>query len=111
MPDAPCKFPYGHSAAQQVASQEDHISRALRQPPHKVRIPRFAIRHIQPQTISFSSQPLLDIAADAVEHLEFKRVARDPAGCHEALRLGNDFLIMRRYSRIYASFEKNVHQL
>ena len=79
-------------------------------PPHEIGIPRLAVWHIQPQPVSFVNQPPLDIAANAVKHLEFEGVARDFARLHEAFGLLDDLLVMRGYSRIYAGFEQKVHQ-
>src|ERR1022692_1975171 len=103
MPARSAKFPArDRSAPQQVTHQEEDIGRPLRKPPHEIGIPRLPV--------SFVNQPLLDIAANAVEHLEFEGIARDLARLHETLGLFDDLLVMRGYSRIYACFEQKVHQ-
>src|ERR1035437_9823345 len=111
MPARSAKFPArDRSAPQQVTHQEEDIGRPLRKPPHEIGIPRLPVWDIQPQPVSFVNQPLLDIAANAVEHLEFEGIARDLARLHETLGLFDDLLVMRGYSRIYACFEQKVHQ-
>src|SRR5579871_3494275 len=109
MPPRCTKFPgpaLCGSASQQVPRQEEDIGRPFRQPPHKIWIPRLAVRNVEPQSVSFVNQLPLDVAADAIEHLEFEGVARDLARLHEALGLLDDPLVMRRYSRIDAGLEE-----
>src|ERR1017187_8146117 len=111
MPARSAKFPArDRSAPKQFAHQEEEIARPPRKPPHEIWIPRLPVWHIQPEPVSFVNQPLLDIAANAVEHLKFEGVARDLARFHEALGLFDDLLVMRGYSRIYAFFKQKVHQ-
>src|ERR1035441_6828926 len=65
------------SASEQAAGKEHDIRRALRKPPHKIWIPGIAIGNIKTQTMSTLHQALLQIAADAVQHLKFKTIGRD----------------------------------
>src|ERR1035441_6750057 len=110
MPARSAKFPLRPGlTSQQVARQEEDIGRPLRQPPHEIGIPRLPIWHIQPQPVSLADQPLLDIAANAVKHLEFEGVARDLARLHEAFGLFDDLFVMRGYSRSYAAFAALRH--
>src|SRR5580658_10938191 len=112
MPSRCAKFPAPRSSTpQQVACQEEDVGRPLRKPPHEIWIPRLAVWHVQPEPVSFVNQPLLNIAANAVKHLEFEGVARDLARLYEAFGLFHDLFVMRRYSRVYAGFEQKVHQL
>src|ERR1035438_3063507 len=112
MPARSAKFPArDRSAPQQVTHQEEDIGRPLRKRPREIWIPRLPVWDIQTQPVSFVNQPLLDIAANAVEHPEFEGIARDLARLHETLGLFDDLLVMRGYSRIYACFEQKVHPI
>jgi len=54
---------------------------------------------------------LLQIAANAIQHLEFKPVARNVLACGESLRLANDVFIVRGQPMIDAALQQDLHQL
>src|SRR5438034_4859553 len=54
-------------AFKQIAHHKPDVCRALSQPAHKVRIPVFAIRHIDAHVITVARQPGLQVAANAIE--------------------------------------------
>src|SRR4029079_11409010 len=51
---------------------ERHVRRALTEPPHEIRIPLLAERHVDADAIAFLHQRILQVPADAVEALEFE---------------------------------------
>jgi len=61
------------SLPQHLPGDEQHVRGALRQSPHEVRIPLRAKGNIHPKPITFAYQLLLQVAAHAVQHLEFVR--------------------------------------
>src|SRR2546430_15103739 len=83
-------------ALQKVLHQEQNIRGALRQTPHEVRIPLRAKRHIDSDSEAQLRQPSLQVAPDAIEHLELERSLRNTLLTHELQQLLDDRLVMRR---------------
>src|SRR5260370_15050715 len=79
---------------EQVSQYEEHVGRALGQTTHVVWIPGLAERDIETQVVALGHQAALQVAADAVQHLEFQAVARDLVLCDELADLPDDSFIM-----------------
>ena len=60
------------SAAEQVSQDEEDVGRALGEAAHEVGIPGVAVRDVQAEAKAVGDQHALEIAADAVQHLEFE---------------------------------------
>ena len=73
------------SRPQKVFGDEEDVRWALGQAAHEVGIPLGAERDIDPQALAFSHQLLLQIAANAMQHLKFVRVARNIFGPRKCL--------------------------
>src|SRR6476660_3132393 len=58
--------------ADHVARDESHVRRPLCQATHEIRIPLRAEGHIDTHSISVAHELLLQVAADAVEHLKLE---------------------------------------
>src|SRR4051794_8077831 len=96
---------------EEVAKDEEHVRRTLSQSPHIVGIPRAAERYIHPEPKSLAHQLSLQVATNAVEHLEFERIARDSVRRNEAFHLFDHRLVMRRDSRIHALLQQQFGEL
>ena len=64
------------SALENILQDEPDIGRTLGQPPHEIRIPVLAIRHIHAHSVAFLYELLLQVAADAKKHLKLILVRR-----------------------------------
>jgi hypothetical protein len=60
------------SAADEGAQEELEIGGALGHPPHEVRVPGRAVRDVDPDSVAFARQLLLEVATDAVQHLDLE---------------------------------------
>src|SRR6266576_4096033 len=96
---------------EKIAREKHNIGRALSQASHKIRIPRLAKGHIEPQTITFANQAPLEVAPDPVKHLKFKAIPCDFAGAHEAFGLVDYFFVVRGNCRISALCQQSSHQV
>src|SRR5512132_296851 len=61
-----------------VASEECDVGRTFREASHEIRIPLRAEGNVDAHSIPFAYKPVLEVAADAVQHLELVAVGRDP---------------------------------
>src|SRR6476469_9514686 len=73
--------------ANDVAGDEGDVGRALREPAHEIRIPLGAEGHVAADAIPFLHERFLEVAADAVEHLELEAVDADSLLLRPALGL------------------------
>src|ERR1700722_4796837 len=80
---------------QQVAGDKEDIGGALAQSPHEIWVPFGAERNVNPNPPAFSHQTLLQVAADAVEHLKLERVRGYLFAPGESLGLAHNVLIVR----------------
>src|SRR5947209_969315 len=64
-------------SAQHVLEDEPEVGRALRQAAHQVGIPMCAERRVHAHPVSLRNQSCLDIAPDAVKHLELEPIRSD----------------------------------
>src|SRR6202165_5540646 len=64
----------GPALPDEAADAQQQAGGVSRQPPHQVRIPLGSVGHVDPNAIAFPQEPVLQIAADAVEHLELETV-------------------------------------
>src|SRR2546430_11291217 len=97
--------------SKQVLSNKQCVGGAFCQTSHEVGIPFGAKRDVDPHPPSLSYQGLLQIAADAVKHLEFKGIARNAVLCSEGLGLVDDFFVMGGQTVIDPALHQNFHQL
>ena len=66
--------------------------------------------NVHPHAPSLAHQPPLQVAADAVEHLKLKGVARDIFQRGKYFGLIDDLLVVRRQAVIDAALHQNFHQ-
>src|SRR5215213_7174235 len=66
-----------NSALRQILQYEPHIRRTLSQPAHKIRIPVFPVRNIDPDIEPIARELSLKVAPHPVEHLELKLLFPD----------------------------------
>src|SRR5580693_6511583 len=98
-------------SSQEVLGNEQHVRRTLGQPPHQIRIPFGSERNVDSHSPSVASQALLQIAADAVKHLELKGVSRNSLFGSERFGLINDVFVMGSQAVINLALHQNLHQL
>src|SRR5512138_559495 len=82
--------PAADDLAQHVARDEGDVRGPLGEAAHEVRIPLRAEGDVDAHPPPLAHDLLLEVAADAVEHLELEALGRDAALAREALRLGDD---------------------
>src|SRR3990170_7398269 len=66
------------STAKEVRDEEPQVGRALGQPTNGVRIPLGAEWDVDPDRVPLGRQGLLEVATNAVEHLELEGGFRQP---------------------------------
>src|SRR5271157_2321150 len=96
---------------EQIAGDEQDVGGALREPAHVVGIPGLAKRDVEAQAVAFGGQPALQVAADAVQHLELESIALDLALGGEGLSLPDDVLVVGGNGGVGAPQQQELHQL
>jgi hypothetical protein len=91
----PVRAPPAEGLAHDVAGHEHEVGRALGQAPHEVRVPARPERHVHAHPVAVGHELLLQVAPDAVEHLELEAVGADVLGRGVPLGLGDDGLVVR----------------
>src|ERR1035437_1313814 len=72
-----------------AAQEEHHVGRAFSQAAHEVRVPLATIGHVDPDPIARLDELLLQVAPDAVEHLELELVTAQPLPDRKSTRLNS----------------------
>ena len=88
----------------------ENIGGALTQSPHKVGIPLAAERDVDADPPALAHQTLLQVAADAIKHLELERIAGQFFCSGKSLGLPNDIFVVRGQSVIDAALHQDLHQ-
>src|SRR5438105_7479132 len=97
--------------SKEVLENEDRIRRPLGETAHQVRIPFRAERDVHAHAPSIANELLLQIAADAVQHLKLERVGSDVLAPREGDRRVDHLRIVRRDSVIRPAPQHDLHQL
>src|SRR5829696_974031 len=63
---------YGRSALHQVREEEVEVGGAFGEAAHEVGVPLGAVGEVDAEAVAFGDDLLLEVAADAVEHLELE---------------------------------------
>src|SRR5271156_4797568 len=99
------------STRQQIAQEERDVGGAFGQAAHEIRKPIHAERDVDADAVSVAHEFLLQVGADAVEHLEFEAVTLDVFLADEIERGANHGWVVRRDAVINAAGQQNSHQL
>ena len=86
----------GSAFCEERSNDESHVRRSLPESPHEVRKPLVSERHIHAHAVTLVAQRLLQVAADAVEHLELKPIRRDAPFEGEVSDLAQNLFVVRR---------------
>src|SRR5690606_2500519 len=81
---------------------EEKVRRPLGHAPHEVRIPSLAEGNVDAQVPAVVDDLLLEVAADAVEHLELEVAGGDPLGAGEVDGGAEHPLVVGREPRVFA---------
>src|SRR5262245_64109672 len=95
---------------EKIPQDEQYIGRTLRQPPHIVRVPGAAERHIQTYAITLPDQFRLQVPPDSIEHLELESIPWDRPRRDVLLACVDYSLVVGRDGRILAAVEQQLHQ-
>src|ERR1039457_3108471 len=96
-----CSVP-GGLTAEEVSQHEKYVGRTFSETTHVIGIPGVAEGHVEAHPVTIGHQAPLQVAPDAVEHLEFESLARDLALIDVAANLANDRFIVGGQRRITA---------
>src|ERR1700736_3238055 len=78
-----------------IPNEKHHICGSLRETPHKIRIPRLSIWHIQPQPIALCNDTPLQVPPNPIKHLKFKAIRRNTPVFYGPQGFDNDLFIVR----------------
>src|SRR5579885_3303591 len=96
-------------AAEDVLGDEEYVGGTLCQTPHEVRIPLGSKGHIDSHAPSIAHQTLLQVAANAVQHLEFEGIAGDSFPGGKLFGLIDDVFIVCSQAMIGPALHENFH--
>src|SRR5581483_3803569 len=96
------------SLPQQVAHHEPDVRRALGQAAHQIRIPGVPEWNVHTHAMPRGHVSALQIAANAIEHLNLIRVFRDAMRRREINRRPQQSFVMCGQSGIIAGFKKHA---
>jgi hypothetical protein len=99
----------GSSFPEQSADYKSDVRRPFTKPPHEVGEPFTPEWDVYADAVSPVSEIRLQIAADAVQHLELVARRRDASRCGVLAGRGNHVGIMRRNGRVIALIQEQLH--
>src|SRR5260221_1276979 len=106
---APC--PSVGLPAEGVAGDEDQIGRALGHATRQVGVPLCAVGNVDAHVVALLRELLLQVAADAVQHLKLEARLGDAMRGGEAARVRDQALVVRGDGGIRAALQQREHQL
>src|SRR5438270_320543 len=83
---------------------------ASTRPAHVIGVPLRSERNINPHAPALAHQVLLQVAANSVQHLKFKRISAYLFGVGERLSLPYDFLVVGCQTVIDATLQQSFHE-
>src|SRR3974390_2203058 len=98
-------------AAEEVPRDKEHIRWTLAQTPHEIRIPFRAEGDVDAHAPAVAHKLLLQIAANAVEHLKFEGLGWNLLGASKGLGGADDVLVVRGQSVISAALHQSLYTL
>src|SRR6266700_8230530 len=101
--------PCSRFLSKQVLQDENRIGGTLRQSPHQVGIPLRAKGNVDAAVPAVLDQLQLQVATDAVQHLELKRCCRNVCFPREPNRCLDHLLIVRSDPVVCAAQEQHPH--
>src|SRR5262245_11328096 len=100
----------GLTLAEQAAKDETDVRGTFSEAAHEVWEPLPAERNVHPHTEAFGHERRLEIATDAVQHLELESILRDPLSSDQRLGPLDDLGIVRRKGRERTGSQQRFHQ-
>src|SRR5258707_645959 len=95
--------------SQHVSCDKQNIGRTFTQTPHEIRIPFRAERYVNAHAPSVTNKLLLEVTADAVQHLKFKRISRNIFASREGLCLADDLFVVCRQTMMDPALHQRLH--
>src|SRR5262249_18726619 len=96
--------------AEEVADEEHQIGRTLGQPAHEVRKPIAPVGDVDAHAVALADQLVLQVSANAVEHLKFKLILGQVAFRGKADGGGDHARVVRGDPVINPARQQELHQ-
>src|SRR6185437_4574862 len=94
----------------EILEEEEQVCRTFGEAAHEVRVPLRAEGDVNAHAPALAGEPLLQVAADAIEHLELESVGGDAAGAGIGEGRINDALVVGGDGVVKAAVEEALHQ-